>query len=126
MDFEKAEKEAAGWQEFLDQIIGVAAFTFALGALSLPNPLLSLTASFLSFVIITRLINLNSNLFPEEITNLRNKQDKTIIDEALLAYANHKFLSNKKYSIYIIGTLCLAAVLLYSLIFTPQYIASVI
>lgn len=126
MDFEKADKEAIEWQSFLEQIVGVLAFTFALSSLSLPNPLLSLAASILSFVILTKLINLNSHKFPPELTALRNKQDKTIAEEAMLAYANHKYLSNKKYSIYLLGTLSLAAVLFTSLIRATIYVAGTI
>lgn len=111
MNFKKADREAYKWQKFLGQEVGVPAFALALASASITNPMLSLGASFLSLAIMMKVIDLNSGDFLSELTGLRNKKDRTIPEEAVLEYANHKYLENKKYAIYLIGTFSLIAVM---------------
>lgn len=111
MNFKKADREAYKWQKFLGQEVGVPAFALALASASITNPMLSLGASFLSLAIMMKVIDLNSGDFLSELTGLRNKKDRTIPEEAVLEYANHKYLENKKYATYLIGTFSLIAVM---------------
>ena len=111
MNFKKADREAYKWQKFLGQEVGVPAFALALASASITNPMLSLGASFLSLAIMMKVIDLNSGDFLSELTGLRNKKDRTIPEEAVLEYENHKYLENKKYAIYLIGTFSLIAVM---------------
>lgn len=112
----KIGEEFDGWQEFLEQVIGIAAFSFALSSAGLQNPFLSLVASFLSLVILNSVIDINQDKFSQTFKDIRDKKNKTRFDVAIIGCIKIKHLNSKKYSVYFIGAYSLLAVFVFSLI----------
>ena len=78
---DKTKKEAEVWKTFLNNIIGIFAFSISIGCLGTSNPKLYACIS-LAFAVL--LIFMGRKSFPETIKKLREKKDKTEVEKLFL------------------------------------------
>lgn len=110
-EIRKMESEFERWQEFLNFMLGFFSFNAALACLSLGNPQLYATISFLFFLIAGYS---GMNRFPQTYKDLRDKKDRTDLEEVWFLGIKSKFFGLsvfvKKLPVYWFGLLILGLV----------------
>jgi len=106
------ESEFKEWEFFLNNGIGILAFSFALGSLGTNSPSVN---AFISFLFLSLIYLFGRNKFSKVYKDLRNKKDKTIVEKVMHEGAKKIFLSGKalllRYPIFLMGYLFLAFVI---------------
>lgn len=78
---DKTKKEAVVWKTFLNNIIGIFAFSISIGCLGTSNPKLY---AYISLAFAGLLIFMGRKSFPATIKKLREKKDKTEVEKLFL------------------------------------------
>jgi len=106
------EAQFKEWQFFLNNGIGILAFTLALGCLGTHAPSLN---ALLSFIFLSAIYCLGRKNFSQLYKELRNKKSKTTVEKVFYAGATKHFLGYQKilasYTVFFIGYLFLAFVM---------------
>ncbi len=107
------EEELKTWVSFHNNIVGVLAFSFALGCLSLPFPI-SFIASLISIAMTISLMTVGGPACSPKFRVLRQKAKTSENHKEILQFAENNFLSGFKYLPFNIGYWSLVLVWLYS------------
>jgi len=111
-DIDTFRAEFLRWEEFLNSIWGILAFTFALGCLGTHVPWINAWIC-CAFLVILRLGA--NNQFPQSMRRLRLKAKDDPAFRQLLQKRTDQFLGNRvlliRYPLFLMGWICLAIVM---------------
>lgn len=110
-EIRKMESEFERWQEFLNFMLGFFSFNAALACLSLDDSQFYASVSFLFFIVAGYA---GMNRFPQSYKELRDKKDRTNLEEVWFLGIKSKFFGlsvfYKKLPVYALGLLILGLV----------------
>lgn len=107
------ETQFQEWEYFLNNIIGILAFSFAISCLGTHYPSLN---AFISFIFLSTIYYFGRGKFSQLYKQLRDKKEKTTIEKIFYEGATRHFLGVKKlllrYTVFLLGYIFLSFVML--------------